>query len=568
MSDTEDIKVKLLEPSDPSSADKPSSDDSKKDQTPTWVLIVMLLFIMHLTFGSYWVFDTPGAIQKQLQAYLDPGVAPTDSWYTDGLNLWLYSIYSYPNIVLAFFGGYIVDAITGLRAGTLLFCGLVLLGQLVFALGIQMVGSTGGKTGYAVMMIGRLIFGLGGESLTVAQNNYCVKYFKGPYIALAFGMVVSYSRVGSSVNFVVTPALGNISVPLAVWVGTAFCGMSFLFAVLAGLLDTSLDKKAKKAQEASTEEPPPEEPPVRLRDVGKFTVSVWLLYLITLTFYVAILTFYTIASQIMQNTKSIADKLPGTTDDDKAYWATFLLSFPNFVAIVAAPACGRMVDKVGKSLYLVAIASIMFVCGHLMFLAFALEWIVLPEENSMLYLGLVMVWLGTAYSLGAACLWPMLALMVPESMVATGYGAMTAVQNAGLALFPQLIGFLTGLDGIKGTTWQYTVPIIIFISVAGVAFCLTLLLMAVDNTRTGGRLNMNAEQRKVHDEGQKSAVTHDGWPVAQHSNDSLGKTMPVGIHVNNSTDRSLNASTSASFEKQKGGSVPKRPGSYDRNSPH
>jgi hypothetical protein len=72
---------------------------------PTWYGTVavslirkVLFFICWLTFGSYWVYDTPGAIQKQLQAWFSP------QNYTDSMNLALYYAYSYPNIILAFFG--------------------------------------------------------------------------------------------------------------------------------------------------------------------------------------------------------------------------------------------------------------------------------------------------------------------------------------------------------------------------------------------------------------------------------------------------------------------------------
>jgi hypothetical protein len=67
----------------------------------------MLMCIMCLTFGSYWVFDTPGAIKSQLQDWFG---GPDK--YTNSMNLMLYSVYSWPNTVLAFFGGFIVDRIT------------------------------------------------------------------------------------------------------------------------------------------------------------------------------------------------------------------------------------------------------------------------------------------------------------------------------------------------------------------------------------------------------------------------------------------------------------------------
>jgi hypothetical protein len=71
---------------------------------------IMLSCIMALTFGSYWVYDTPGAIETQLQDWFGPD-------YTDSKNTDLYSVYSWPNTVLAFFGGFILDKVTGIRKG-------------------------------------------------------------------------------------------------------------------------------------------------------------------------------------------------------------------------------------------------------------------------------------------------------------------------------------------------------------------------------------------------------------------------------------------------------------------
>ena len=52
----------------------------------------------------------------------------------------------------------------------------------------------------------------------------------------------------------------------------------------------------------------------------------------------------------------------------------------------------------------------------------------------------IMLWLGVAYSLGAAALWPTLSCIVEERLLGTAYGCMTAVQNLALAIFPLVIG--------------------------------------------------------------------------------------------------------------------------------
>ena len=68
-----------------------------------------------------------------------------------------YSVYSFPNIVLPILGGYLVDMI-GVRTGNFFFTLLVLIGQGVFAFGVMIKS-------YPIALLGRGIFGLGGESL-------------------------------------------------------------------------------------------------------------------------------------------------------------------------------------------------------------------------------------------------------------------------------------------------------------------------------------------------------------------------------------------------------------------
>jgi hypothetical protein len=49
---------------------------------------------------------------------------------------------------------------------------------------------------------------------------------------------------------------------------------------------------------------------------------------------------------------------------------------------------------------------------------------------------------GFGYSMYASAIWPTLPFVIKAEMLGTGYGTMTAVQNAGLAIFPSIIGVL------------------------------------------------------------------------------------------------------------------------------
>lgn len=74
----------------------------------------------------------------------------------------MYSIYSLPNTVLPLFGGILIDKI-GVKISLIIFTTLLTLGQLIFAIG-------GSAESLWIMLLGRFVFGLGGECMTVSQS--------------------------------------------------------------------------------------------------------------------------------------------------------------------------------------------------------------------------------------------------------------------------------------------------------------------------------------------------------------------------------------------------------------
>ncbi len=81
-----------------------------------------------------------------------------------------------------------------MRLATILFAGIIVVGQAVFAVGAF-------QNHFGTMEGARFIFGIGGESLAVAQNTYAVAWFKEKEINMVFGFQLAVARAGSSVNF-------------------------------------------------------------------------------------------------------------------------------------------------------------------------------------------------------------------------------------------------------------------------------------------------------------------------------------------------------------------------------
>ena len=144
----------------------------------------MLGLLQLLTFGSYFCYDNPAALQPEMIKQLEL----TYSGYTA-----LYAWYSWPNVFLCLVGGFLIDRVLGVRLAALIFSTLVCAGQAVFATGAYWAQPT-------LLYAGRFLFGVGAESLGVAANAYVVKWFSGRELSLVFGVLLSIARVGSTAN--------------------------------------------------------------------------------------------------------------------------------------------------------------------------------------------------------------------------------------------------------------------------------------------------------------------------------------------------------------------------------
>ena len=79
----------------------------------------------------------------------------------------------------------------------------VIIGQFIVAMG-------GSRSSIYLMLLGRIVFGLGGESLNIAQNAMIIKWFNKGEISWAFALKISFSRIGSSLNGILSPRIAAV----------------------------------------------------------------------------------------------------------------------------------------------------------------------------------------------------------------------------------------------------------------------------------------------------------------------------------------------------------------------
>eukprot|EP01113_Clastostelium_recurvatum_P033162 TRINITY_DN4353_c0_g1_i1.p1 TRINITY_DN4353_c0_g1~~TRINITY_DN4353_c0_g1_i1.p1 ORF type:complete len:485 (-),score=72.07 TRINITY_DN4353_c0_g1_i1:61-1515(-) len=353
------------------------------------VLLVACLF----SIGSYFAYDSIGVVQQELM---------DDFGITEEQFALLYTIYSLPNIVLPFFGGYMLDRI-GIPIGTLISCTLVALGSMIVAVSAF-------DAHFWLMLVGRFLFGMGAEVSYVAQNAICCLWFKNRELALSMGLVVSAGRLGSFFTFNANAFIVNHygDYRAALWLGAVLASTAFVGAVLYFFMH----KLAARVSPALLQSPV-DPGSISMRDVRYFPLVYWVVVFIVMVFYSTIFPFQSTATSYIQKKYLMPN--------DKA---AFIVSLLPLSALFLSPIFGFIVDRVALRGVFVSIGLLALIPGFglLMFSSWPQPYV------SMILIGLV-------FSCVPAALWPSLPILIPEENIGLAFGILSGVINAGLSLF-------------------------------------------------------------------------------------------------------------------------------------
>jgi MFS family permease len=363
-----------------------------------WAVLVAISVAM---FGNYYTYDSIGPVADSLQRLLH---------YSDTQIGTLNAIYSFPNIIMVLIGGIIVDRF-GTKLSTLLFSIICFAGALLTAVSPL----------FPVMAIGRLIFGLGAESMIVAITVAIGQWFVGRQLGFAFGVNLSIARAGSYAADLSTTwfkPLYDRGWQPPLWLAAAFSA----FAVLACLVYYVLERGA--AQRFDLVQPAPSDKFV-WSDLWRFDRSYWYIVGLCVTFYSVIFPFRsTFAIKYFQHAHGLSLQEAGA-----------LNGYVFLAAIFATPLFGLMVDKLGRRAAFMAFGSFLL----------AIVFPILGYTHLNLWVSTVLI--GIAFSLVPAVIWPAVPYLVEPSRLGTGYGLMTMVQNIGLFLCNVAAGALNDANG-------------------------------------------------------------------------------------------------------------------------
>jgi MFS family permease len=413
----------------------------------------VLLFASLLTFGSYFAYDIIGAIAPTLIEQLGAERGTVGGFYT---------AYSVAAILAVLIGGFLIDRL-GTRIASLLFSVLVVSGAALVAIAPSVT----------VLMIGRFIFGAGSEPLVVAQSAILARWFKGKELALAFGIALTVSRLGTVFSFnmgeLIASRFGGYRAALATAV--AFC----IISLLANLVYILLDRRGARAlglDDAEVEEK------IVFSDIRHFGPSFWYVTLLCVTFYSAIFPFTALSTDFFADKWGVPRVAEAAGGFLYQAFNNFMHMFSTagglssiiiFASMVCAPFAGHLVDRFGKRATLMIVGSLIMIPSHLVM------------GVTKLYPVWPMIALGVAFVLVPAAMWPSVPLIVKKEHVGTAFGLMTMIQNIGLAAFPYFNGAL------RDRTHDYTASMIMFAGLGFVGLIFALLLKRADR-KAGGVL--------------------------------------------------------------------------------
>jgi MFS family permease len=385
-----------------SNIDDPGIDTRRREPSAAYRWLV-LVFISLAMFGNYYVYDSISPLADVLKAQLG---------FTDANIGTLNAIYSLPNIVMVLIGGFIIDRI-GTRRATMIFALLCVVGA----------GVTAAYGTLFAMAAGRLIFGLGAESLIVSVTTAIAKWFRGKELSLAFGLNLTIARFGS---FAALNSPSWASGAYADWrtpllIAVAFSTMCVAGATIYWILESRAERRGEVSGAVETDK-------VVLGDIARFGASYWLIVGLCATFYSAIFPFQTFAVKFFIEAHGTTREMGG-----------FLSSMLTLFAMAGTPLFGYVADRVGKRALMMMFGSTLLIPVYLM----------MAHTNVSLYVPMAMM--GVAFSLVPAVMWPSVAYVVDQPRLGTAYGLMTAIQNVGLMSFNFVIGWTNDWAGASAT---------------------------------------------------------------------------------------------------------------------
>ena len=415
-----------------------SDPNSEKSNKYLYLILAMNLFI---PFGQNFVFDFPQSLEDPLMTSLRIDTFKISM---------LYSAYSLPNLIFSPITGYIIEVI-GCHNSAVVYTAIVFFGQTIIYAGIL-------YRNFTVVIIGRGIYGIGGEGLTILQLTINEVWFYGNFLSVSVAWCDIVAVFGLLLGNYLNPELLTVTrtLDMTFFVAALTCFGSALFGLgyyiyhrkfkdkldsredlEESFVEDDLDEvnKTKAANdktmkllpledvEDSQQEKPPEIS-FGFKSIKYFSATYWILCVVFLFLANCYYQFSNISTEILMNRYMYE-----FSETNK------FTIVPEVAFIVVSPFISVYIERKGhKPLWLVA-ASLIFLLNY--------TWMLLmkPAKSNMLFVAFIIN--GVCFSILTCALFSSVALSIPKAGVSMGYSILTLVENFGLSSLPLFFGKIT-----------------------------------------------------------------------------------------------------------------------------
>ncbi|MEI7594755.1 MAG: MFS transporter [Bacteroidota bacterium] len=443
----------------------------RESKAARWTALAVVAFTM---LCGYYLADVMAPLK---------GLLETEKLWNSTEYGFFTSAYGWFNVFLMMLilGGIILDKMgvrfTGMMAAIIMVIGTGVKYWAITTHSLDGATIIGMKAQVVIAALGYATFGVGVEIAGITVSKIIVKWFKGKELALAMGLEMATARIGTtlalSTSYPIAKAFGGVSTPILL------CLIMLCIGLIAFFIYTFMDKKLD-ASEAGMKE---EEEAFKLSDILVIVTNKgwWLLAILCVLFYSAVFPFLKYASDLMVQKFNVDPELAGTIPGMLPFGTMFLTPF-----------FGNLYDRKGKGATIMIIGATLLIFVHAMF---AIPFI----NNWIMAIALILI-LGIGFSLVPSAMWPSVPKIIPEKQLGTAYALIFWVQNWGLMGVPALIGWVLDAYCVTGktiegnTTYNYTIPMLIFMGLSILALLVAYLLKLEDKKKGYGLQLPNMEQ--------------------------------------------------------------------------
>lgn len=408
-----------------------------------WLVLALTAAVM---IGNFYVYDSIGPVADLLQR---------QRHFSDTQIGLLNAIYNLPNVLLILAGGMLVDRFGAARV-TLSTAAVCFVGTALTAFSPSIVG----------MAAGRLLFGVGAETLNIGVLTGIAQYFAGGRVAFAMGFGLAVGRAGSfaadmSPTWFARAYAQGWQPPLIIATVIAATSLAAAFAYYW------VDRRNPNAPASRSATAHP-----RLtRSLLRFGGTYWLLVALCVLWYAVVYAFRsTFSIKYFQHSHGLDLATAGAMN-----------SYVFLAAMFATPAFGWLCDRIGRYAPMLAFGTLFL----------PLSMLIMAFTHWSLWIATVLI--GVSFSLVPAVMWPLTSKLVSPRRFGTALGLMWMAQNAGIAGANLVAGRLN--DGAHASAYNPAgyQPMMLFFTVAsalGFGFALLLWL-------TAGRRHHEAAARSL-----------------------------------------------------------------------